>query len=197
MIWRKCSLGNAKSDLYQKTIASDIMRKLFVTFILLVFSILRSYSQEYHDTNFFADRNIEELGLFAGYNFNVGADHQNHIFELGIKRTYQIDPFEPYCKSVYFSNEFLWVDGEFMIGPKIGAYMSAMAITLGLESIYYTDFEGQSIHLSPYLGIGSKRARLTLNFPVNLYKNDFDYINPVTIHFSFQYAVLWSKKHGK
>ena len=37
------------------------------------------------DSKFFADRNIEELGLFAGYNFNAGSDRQNlHILELGI-----------------------------------------------------------------------------------------------------------------
>ncbi len=149
------------------------------------------------DSIFFADRNIEELGLFAGYNFNAGSERQNlHILELGIKRTYQISPIEPYCKSIYFSNEFIFTDDKLMIGPKIGAYMSAMAITLGLESIYYTDFIGQSIKLSPYLGIGGNRARLTLNFPINLYKRDFDYINPVTLHFSFQYLILWSKKHG-
>lgn len=169
--------------------------KMFFSIVCLIWSIcIKAQSP---DSIFFADRNIEELGLFAGYNFNAGSDRQNlHILELGIKRTYQISPIEPFCKSIYFSNEFIFTDDKLMIGPKVGAYMSTMMITFGLESIYYTDFIGQSVKLSPYIGLGSNRARLTVNFPINLYKNDFDYINPVTLHFSFQYLILWSKKHG-
>ena len=169
--------------------------KIIISIAFLTCSLISQAQSP--DSNFFADRNIEELGLYAGYNFNAGSDRQNlHILELGIKRTYQISPIEPFCKSIYFSNEFIFTDDKLMIGPKIGAYMSAMAITLGLESIYYTDFMGQTVKLAPYFGLGSNRAKLTLNFPINLYKKDFDYINPVTLHFSFQYLILWSKKHG-
>ena len=169
------------------------------TFLSIAFLIWTSTAQaQNHDTNSFAERNIEELGLFAGYNFNAGSERRNlHILELGIKRTFQISPIEPFCKSIYFSNEILFTDNKLMIGPKIGAYISAMLITLGIESIYYTDFMGQSVRLSLYIGLGGNRARLTVNFPINLYKKDFDYINPVTLHFSFQYLILWSKKYGE
>ena len=83
--------------------------KIFLSIAFLTLSFISQAQNP--DSSFFADRNIEELGLFAGYNFNVGSDRQNlHILELGVKRTYQISPIEPYCKSIYFSNEFIFTD---------------------------------------------------------------------------------------
>lgn len=168
---------------------------IFSVFTLLALtSVCQNADSTYYKKTL--SNNVEELSLFAGYNFNLNATGDKkslHFFELGIKRNFDIIWFEPFCKSIYFSNEFLISNKDFIIGPKMGAYVSVMAITLGSECIYYTNFSGKSIRFSPYFGFGCNAFRFTLQFPINLYKENFNYINPITFHLSFQFVNLWAK----
>ena len=85
--------------------------KIFITIGFLTWSLISQAQTP--DSNFFADRNIEELGLFAGYNFNAGSDRQNlDILELGIKRTYQISALR-----FYGVDDYILVEGFGNIPP--------------------------------------------------------------------------------
>lgn len=168
---------------------------IFSVFTLLALTaVCQNADSTIHER--YLNENVEELSLFVGYDFNpnvTGDKKSLHFFELGIKRNFDVVHFEAFCKSIYFSNEFLISNKDFFIGPKMGAYVSVMAMTLGSELIYYTNFSGESIRFSPYFGFGCNAFRLTLQFPINLYKDNFNYINPVTFHLSVQFVNLWKK----
>ncbi|MDH5380821.1 MAG: hypothetical protein OEW75_08215 [Cyclobacteriaceae bacterium] len=146
--------------------------------------------------NTIIEANAEEIRLLAGYNFNFGFDgDQLHIIELGVAKIKLSPPlFHPEGSVIYFSNEFIYIDNKLSIGPKLGAYVYVLAFTLGIETIYYTNFSGQSIRLSPNLGLGGGYGKLTLNFPINLYRYNFDYISPISLNLSINFLKLWGRK---
>ena len=155
------------------------------------------FSQSEIDT-ILTEQNAEEIRILAGYNLNFGFNgSQLHIMELGVAKIKLYPPgFHPVGNVIYFSNEFIYSNDKLIIGPKLGAYVYLFIFVMGIETIYYTDFSGQSIRLSPYLGIGSAYGKLSLNFPVNLYKYNFDYINPITLNLSVSFVTIWKRKYN-
>jgi len=89
--------------------------------------------------------------LFAGYYY-----YNRSAFETGIgNKSEAIIGHHPFASGLYISGETFY-DNNWFIAPKIGVWASggASAITLGLSTVYYTNFKISSLQARPEIGVG-------------------------------------------
>jgi hypothetical protein len=161
-----------------------------ILLLLFVFSFTSQLPAQ--DTIQISHGCFKETALFSGYILNTGnkGNKSSHILEIGIWKTKYVNHVEPVSASYYLSNEFLLHDSKFAIGPKVGCFVGFWTLCLGIEVVYYTDFEDGAIRLTPFFGLGGHNIKLTINPLISLYNKDFKYINPVSLSLTIQILSL-------
>lgn len=138
-----------------------------------------------------------ESTLFGGYNYNIGGGDAKHIFELGVKRSDIATLLtESVSASTYYGCDFIFEKHGTTYGPKIGEYAAMGSMAMGGELTVYTDGDGASVVLTPYLGFGTDRGRLSVNFPITLYRHNIDYVNTISLHISVPLYTFQRKSHS-
>ena len=81
--------------------------------------------------------------------------------------------------SAYFASTEIKLGDKFIIGPKIGGWIAggSSAFALGLNMIYYTDFDNGSLVFRPEIGIGFDNFKLVYGYNANLASYRLDRIN--------------------
>jgi hypothetical protein len=81
--------------------------------------------------------------------------------------------------SAYFASTELKFGDKFIIGPKIGAWASGGlgAMAMGVNMIYYTDFNNASVVFRPEIGFGYQSFKLVYGYNAIVSKNKLDGIN--------------------
>lgn len=81
------------------------------------------------------------------------------------------------------------IGDDFILGPKVGVWMSA-GMAFGLNAIYYTDFDDGALVLRPEIGFGLFGLKLVYGYNWNLTNKDFRGINShfggITFSFPFR-----------
>lgn len=164
--------------------------------LLLTFPLVcKSYGQTSTDTippnPIYYYANLEKhISILAGYNF-----WRNHFAELGLAvNQYGRVGHHPSAWAYFISSE-LKFDDKVLIGPKIGTWIGGGAggMAMGLNLIYYTDFEQSSLRIRPEIGIGFERFKMVYGYNIPLYNKAFQGINKS----NFGVALLFSIKHLK
>lgn len=142
----------------------------------LILIAIQSYSQRSDSTyNSAITKGDRYLSLLLGYN-----GWTNNFGELGlaINQLNIVGP-HPLAWAVFASTEFKLSTGETIIGPKIGVWAGggATLASIGLSTIYYTDFGTGTWRLRPEIGFGLDRFKLVYGYNLALTNENFTKIN--------------------
>lgn len=162
--------------------------------LLAILPMFKSYGQT--DTDTIPPKRIyyaeleKHISILAGYNF-----WRNHFAELGLAvNQYGRVGYHPGAWAYFISSEIKF-DNKLLIGPKIGTWIGGGAggMAMGLNLIYYTDFDQSSLRIRPEIGLGFGRFKVVYGYNIPLYNKAFEGINKSNLGI----ALLFSIKHLK
>lgn len=135
------------------------------------------------------------LSIVGGYALNFGEedDPVNHLIELGISLSDDYLYHHPTNANYHFTTE-IKLNDEFIIGPKVGFYKGFWMITYGADLILYTDFESQSLRISPNFGLGGGVGKIYIGFNIPITNKDFEHIEVGKIGIFFSLYKLFNRK---
>ena len=160
------------------------MRK---TLILILIILCQSvYSQDSIDTSSrilkYGGVNLERyVSVLTGFNF-----WSNEYVEIGVAlNQYGSVGRHPAAWSIFASSEVKW-DSKLLIGPKIGAWVGGGVggMALGINMIYYTNFENSSLRIRPEIGMGFGRWKVVYGYNIPI-TNHLTGINRSNIGLAF------------
>lgn len=132
------------------------------------------FSQD-NDSTSFHKAGDKYLSLLLGYNF-----WSNHFLEVGLAHN-QLDVQGPHPFGFnYFLSTEIKIDNELVLGPKIG-FWAGNGFGMGVNIIYYTDFENSALRFRPEIGVGLSRFKIVYGYNLLLTNKDFDKINKSNI----------------
>jgi hypothetical protein len=144
--------------------------------LLSVLTIL-FFSAHGQETDSIKTREIiieRSVGLLTGVAFG-----KNTFIDIGIsKNSNTVVGHHPFS-SAYFASTELKFDNKFIIAPKIGAWAAGGVggIAMGLNMIYYTDFENGSLAFRPEIGFGFQNFKFVYGYNAILTRHKLDGIN--------------------
>lgn len=167
--------------------------KRYLCIFLLFLSCLVSYGQE-QDTMkivYSKYRTTKDVSLFTGFVLSGRDKVSTRGFELGVIKDHAV-----FLASAgyYASSEFLFNRNGFLMGPKIGGYVSFFIGCVGSEIVFYNDFKSSSIHFVPYGGLGFAGARITAGPHIPLYNKGFKGKRYFSINISINIFNISKKK---
>jgi hypothetical protein len=130
------------------------------------------------------------ISVLTGINFKG-----NYYGELGLAiNQYGRVGYHPSAWSIFVSNEFK-IDDKILIGPKIGTWIAggSSAMAMGLNLIYYTDFNQSSLRFRPEIGIGLFNFKVVYGYNISLTNKSFNGVN----NSNFGIAILFGLKKIK
>jgi len=125
----------------------------------------------------------KETALTIGYNYNFGDKEEGkrpdplHFMELGVWRTNVAEGHHPIVATYYAATDIGLNTRGFVMGPKIGGFVSVMILGLGGELCYYTDFNSGSLRFIPSIGMCTPFFKLTINPHIVITNKDFQNLN--------------------
>jgi hypothetical protein len=126
----------------------------------------------------------------------TGFNYWHHGFaEVGVAvNKYGITGHHPAAWAYFVSNE-VRVDKRLIIGPKIGCWGGggAAGMAMGLNMIWYTDFDNSSLRFRPEIGMGFDRFKVVYGYNIALTNSSFQGINT----HNASVVVLWGVKKLK
>jgi hypothetical protein len=103
--------------------------------------------------------------------------------------------------SAYFASTEIKLGNKLIIGPKIGGWIAggSSAMAIGLNMIYYTDFDNSSLVFRPEIGFGLEKFKLIYGYNANLTNYRLDRINKhlVGLTYCFKLKQLKDKIRSK
>lgn len=186
--------------------------KIFILFVFLLLnfdslnaqpeSIQRNqYNTQEHFTRIPEPETLSRFkrwSIYSGYHLNFKDSLPNpntfHFLELGVMRSVYTIP--RLASLNFYSSSELKLNGDsFIIGPKLGSYIQYLIFTLGIETIYYTDFDDHSIRLSiqPF-GIGTESFKFSINPQIVLYDTGIAGVGNGSFSFTIHLFNLFKKE---
>ncbi len=114
------------------------------------------------------------VGLLTGVTFG-----KNTFFDIGVsKNSNTVVGHHPFS-SAYFASTELKFGDKFILGPKIGAWAAGgvSGMALGLNMIYYTDFDNASLVFRPEIGFGFQRFKIVYGYNAILTRHKLEEVN--------------------
>lgn len=110
----------------------------------------------------------KSIQLVTGVTFG-----RTRFVEIGVaKNTSGVSGHHPYSSTVFASTEMKFGD-KFILGPKIGAWAGGGCggMAMGLNKIYYTDFDNGTLMFRPEIGFGFSHFKFVYGYNLRLTKN--------------------------
>lgn len=160
----------------------------FIAVLLIVLPSL-SFSQG-NDTTSFHKLGDRYLSVLVGYNF-----WNNHFIELGLAHN-QLDIQGHHATGYHYfvSSEFK-IDRDLVVGPKVGVWVGG-GLGIGLNLIYYTDFDKSALRFRPEIGIGLSRFKIVYGYNISLTNKDFEKINKSNVGLVVLFGIKKVKDRG-
>jgi hypothetical protein len=144
--------------------------KIQLLFILTVASY--SLQAQLKDTSNYNEITVDRaLRLLAGYSVGTYS-----YAEIGFAKTGIAETRHPTGFATFITTE-LKLGGKFVIGPKIGFWSSNGIMGIGMNMIYYTDFNNHNVVFRPEVGVGFDRFKIVYGYNANLSRNRLERIN--------------------
>lgn len=173
------------------------MKSKFQLLSILTFFSFYAFGQAVDTTKQQQEIILERsLGLLTGVSFG-----KQTFVEIGLsKNSNTVVGHHPFSSTVFASTELKFGD-KFILGPKIGAWAAGGvgAIAMGLNIIYYTNFDNSTLVFRPEIGLGFKTFKLVYGYNANLTKNRIDGINKnlASVVYCFKLKKLKDKTRGR
>jgi hypothetical protein len=132
----------------------------------------------------------------------TGVSYSKHTFvDLGISVIKSgIVGHHPIATAYFFASEFHFVNKP-IVGPKVGVWAAGgvAPLAMGLNIIYYSDFDQSSLVFRPEIGIGFDRLKITYGYNAKLTNTSFDRIpkNIFGLTFCFKLKRLHLRSSAK
>lgn len=169
----------------------DTMQTRSLAISLLFFWVLSSsYGQTESDSIIYKTMNNADLerhlSFLAGFNF-----WRNFYGEIGLS----VNQFgrvghHPAAWAFFVSNE-IRIDNKLLIGSKIGVWASGGigALAIGLNMVYYTNFNQSSLRLRPEIGVGLDRWKVVYGYNIPLTNRNFEEVNKSNISVAYMFGI--------
>jgi hypothetical protein len=134
------------------------------------------------DTSYFPIYKKKYISILAGYNF-----WRYHYAEFGIAmNSEESGGVHSYYSATFVSCE-IKIDNKLQIGPKIGGWLSGgmSGMAMGLNLIYYTDFDQASLRLRPEIGFGMGGFKMVYGYNFRITNKDYKDLNTHVISFAY------------
>ncbi len=99
----------------------------------------------------------KDVSILAGYN-----QGKYGFADIGLAINYYGTNRHPFSLDYFVSSE-IKLDNDVIIGPKIGVWLSG-GVAIGLNLIYYTDFDKSSVVFRPEFGFGIDKVKLVYGY---------------------------------
>lgn len=160
----------------------------FILLLLIVLPTL-TFSQS-NDTTSFSKLGDKYLSVLVGYNF-----WNNHFVELGLAYN-QLNMQGHHAFGYhYFVSSEVKIDSDLVLGPKVGVWFGG-GLGIGLNLIYYTDFDNSALRFRPEIGIGLSRFKIVYGHNISLTNKDFEKINKSNIGLVLLFGIKKVKDRG-
>lgn len=126
------------------------------------------------------------ISILTGFNF-----WRNSYGELGLAiNQYGRVGHHPAAWAYFVSNE-IKIDDKILIGPKIGVWAGggAAGMAMGLNLIYYSDFDQSSLRIRPEIGMGFGRWKVVYGYNIPLTNKNFEGVNKSNIGIAFMFGI--------
>jgi hypothetical protein len=126
------------------------------------------------------------VSVLTGLNF-----WRNFYGELGLAiNQYGRVGHHPTAWAYFVSNE-IKIDDNILMGPKIGVWAGggASGMAMGLNLIYYTDFDQSSLRIRPEIGLGFGRFKVVYGYNIPLTNKNFEGVNKSNIGIALMFGV--------
>jgi hypothetical protein len=126
------------------------------------------------------------ISVLTGFNF-----WSNFYGELGLSiNQYGRVGHHPAAWAYFISNE-IKIDNKILIGPKIGVWAGGGVggMAMGLNLIYYSDFEQSSFRIRPEIGMGFGRWKVVYGYNIPLTNKNFEGVNKSNIGIALMVGV--------
>jgi hypothetical protein len=152
------------------------------------------YSNRPHKMRPSGERSYRETAVkfLAGAHLQMAKDrndsaYSRKLLEIGIHRTVAFDGLQHPKSAVTIGPSLEFSLGETPVyGFKFGGWINANLLTLGISSIYYTDFHRGNFKIRPEIGFGFHAAKLTMGLNIPTIANgDFFPLKSSLLQISF------------
>ncbi|MFA7615225.1 MAG: hypothetical protein WCY16_01420 [Weeksellaceae bacterium] len=161
---------------------------VFNNFLLNLWNILSGASRKSTTTEM-------ELKSYSEKNLSIltGVNFQNYWYgELGIAvNKFGQNGHHPFSVAYFISSEMKF-DENFILGPKIGVWAgggSTGILGIGLNLIYYTDFDESSLRFRPEAGLAFGKVKIFYGYNVALTNKNFEGINKNNFGVTYLFGV--------
>lgn len=138
----------------------------------------------------------KNLCLLAGINYNKHA-----FIDLGVSvNRFGLAGHHPIATAYFFASELHLVEKP-IVGPKVGVWAAGgvAPLAMGLNIIYYSDFNQSSLVFRPEIGFGYDRLKITYGYNAKLTNSSFERISKNTfgMTYCFKFKRLLVKSSAK
>ncbi len=126
------------------------------------------------------------VSILSGFNF-----WRNFYGELGLAlNQYGRVGHHPAAWAYFVSNE-IKIDDNILLGPKIGVWAGGGVggMAMGLNLIYYTDFDQSSLRIRPEIGMGFGRWKVVYGYNIPLTNKILEGVNNSNIAVALMFGV--------
>ena len=166
------------------------MKRPAIILLIILGFISYSFGQTENDSTINEFRYYVSLerhiSVLAGFNL-----WRNYYGELGVAlNQYGRVGHHPAAWAFFISNE-MKISDKILIGPKIGAWIGGGSggMALGLNLIYYTDFDQSSLRIRPEIGLGFGRWKVVYGYNIPLTNKNFEGVNRSSIGIALMFGI--------
>lgn len=128
------------------------------------------------------------LSLGYSYSFNGKGEPQYHLLDVQLNKA--LEGGRHGGGFIYgFGTEVVLNANRSTIGPKIGGFIFYNGLAIGSEFVTYTDFENWTFRYVFSIGLGSPKARLTINPQVILTNKNYRPIHKGFVNFTWNFIL--------
>lgn len=125
----------------------------------------------------------QHISVMSGYTF-----WRYHYGELGVAyNRYGRVGLHPFSRAYFVSCE-MRLDKNVIIGPKVGVWIGG-GVAVGMNLIYYTNFNQSSLRIRPEMGIGFGRWKIVYGYNIPLTNKGFEKLNKSNIGVLLMFGV--------
>lgn len=162
--------------------------KGFLTIILFIFcAISPLFGQLEIDSTL--NKSVKPINLDKNISILTGINFWGNFYgELGVGVYRNRQSGYHFAGLAYFVSNEIKIDDKILIGPKAGVWIGG-GLAVGLNLVYYTDFDESSLRFRPEIGMGLGNVKIVYGYNIPLTNKNFDRINKSNIGIAVMFGV--------
>lgn len=141
--------------------------------------------------------NFDFKDIYIGFNRTPKVDEGDATYtsiELGYAKSSLSRYIYSASSTVYFGQELGLTQNRQIHGSKVGAWVSANMVAIGLEVAHQTDYQDHTVNIWPSLGLGLYPLKISMAGRVRLTGKGFQPQNKISFNLSYMLFNLSNQK---